>query len=107
MKTVLDETFWVKIYIAGPINVIEQTCRKMCLDIGLCVTVEPTKFIYTGGEETGAIVGMINYPRFPKLSIDILETADKLAEQLLEDTYQHSVLIMDPDKTKWITKREQ
>lgn len=31
---------------------------------GLCVTVTPTTFIFTGGEESGAAVGLINYPRF-------------------------------------------
>ena len=59
------ESYWVKIYIAGDIVQIEQICRQYCFHLGFCVTVTPTKFIYTGGEETGAEIGIMNYARFP------------------------------------------
>jgi len=98
-------TYWVKIYIAGPLSVIEQVCRRECMQ-GLCVTVEPTRFIYTGGEETGAVIGLVNYPRFPKEPAEIHETALKLAVAILDETYQDSVLIMAPDYTDWLSKRE-
>ena len=71
------------------------------------MTVEPTRFIYTGGEETGAVVGLINYPRFPSTPEAILFRARELAMRLLEATCQHSVLVMTPDQTQWISKREQ
>lgn len=100
-------TFWVKIYASGPIDEAEQIIRKDCLREGLCVTIEPTKFIYTGGEEFGYVVGLINYPRFPSSPEDITTRALNLASLLLEETYQHSVLIMTPIETVWITKREQ
>lgn len=100
------QTFWAKIYLSGSIEVAKQIIRKYCLDIGLCVTIEPTTFIYTGGEETGFVVGLINYPRFPMDFIEIKSKAFSLAHELLEGTYQHSVLIMLPDETTWITKRE-
>jgi len=99
-------TYWVKLYLSGPLDVIKQECRKECLT-GLCVTVEPTLFIYTGGEETGAVIGLLNYPRFPRTPEEITSIAAKLALQLLEATHQHSVLIVTPDFTKWITKRCQ
>lgn len=100
-----SETYTVKIYISGSIQVIEQVCREECLSVGLCVTVEPTKFIYTGGEENGAVIGLINYPRFPKDPIEIKRTSINLANRLLLATFQHSVLIMTPEKTEWITNR--
>jgi hypothetical protein len=99
-------TFWAKIYISGPIEIAEQIIRQECLRIGLCVTIEPTKFIYTGGEEDGYVVGLINYPRFPAKPEDITARAINLASLLLEGTYQHSILIMTPIDTTWITKRE-
>ena len=73
---------------------------------GLCVTIEPTKYIYTGGEELGYVVGLINYQRFPTDIQSIKMRAEDLAEKLLDGTYQHSVLIMYPDETLWITKRD-
>jgi hypothetical protein len=40
------------IYIAGPVAKIESVCRKFC-ERGMCVTVTPTTYIYTGGSEGG------------------------------------------------------
>lgn len=106
MKTFTEPTIQIRIYLSGPLSVIEQTCRRECLDEGLCVTVEPTRFIYTGGEETGAVVGLVNYPRFPTTMNDLKTRAKRLASRLLEDTAQHSILVISPDVTEWITKRE-
>ena len=106
MNTLTEETYTVRIYLSGPLHVIEQTCREECLDEGLCVTVDPTRFIYTGGEEVGACVGLLNYPRFPEDPLEINRRALNLANRLLCATCQHSVLIVRPDKTEWITKRE-
>lgn len=103
----LEKTFWAKIFISGPLDVIEHVCRRETLFEGLCVTVEPTKFIYTGGEETGAVVGLINYPRFPKNDDLILERATRLAYNLLVDTCQQSVLIMTPQETWWYSIRPE
>jgi len=102
-KTV--ETYWVKIYASGPIEIAKQIIRKDCLDEGLCVTIEPTLFIYTGGEEKGFVIGFVNYPRFPSNKKELLKRAKSIALKILEETHQHSTLIMAPDKTIWITKR--
>jgi hypothetical protein len=69
------------------------------------VTVDPTTYIYTGGEEAGAVVGLINYPRFPSTQAELEARANILAHKLLEDTKQHSVLIMTPTRSEWITVR--
>ena len=106
MTTKTEPTFWVRIYMSGPIEVARQTCRAECLREGLCVTIEPTLFIYTGGEETGFVVGLVNYPRFPATPEAITERARNLALLLLEATFQHSALLMAPATTEWITKRE-
>lgn len=105
MNQAIVETWWVKIYMSGPIEVAKQAIRINCLKEGLCVTVEPTTFIYTGGEEDGFVVGLINYPRFPAERGQISQRARQLALELLEATCQHSALIMTPLETEWITKR--
>ncbi len=101
------DTFWARIYMSGSIEVAKQVCREYCLEVGLCVTIEPTTFIYTGGEEAGFVVGLINYPRFPASEFQIEQRATHLMERLLEVTCQHSALLMMPGNTCWITKREQ
>lgn len=100
-------TGWARIYMSGPIEVAKQALRKECLREGLCVTVESTTFIYTGGEESGFVVGLINYPRFPSTQPDIDHRARRIANLLLEETHQHSVLIMSPLTSTWLTRRDQ
>ena len=107
MHNETSKTFWCKIYIAGPINEAKQIIRKECLREGLCVNITSTDFIYTGGEEVGYVVELINYPRFPKSEDEIYRRAIALSQLLLEGTYQHSILIMTPSLTQWISKREQ
>lgn len=107
MVTANCDTFQVRLYLSGPIEVAKQIIRQECLREGLCVTIEPTTFIYTGGEETGYVVGLINYPRFSSDSTTLILRARKLLHLLLEGTFQHSGLLMTRDETEWVTKRTQ
>lgn len=102
-----SDTWWVRLYAAGPIDIAKQTIRKFCLEVGLCVNIYPTEYIYTGGEETGYVVELINYPRFPVHAYELEETGAALANRLLDDTFQHSILWMDPSTTTWISKRKE
>lgn len=106
MRNESVKTFWANIFIAGSHVQAAQICRQFCLDVGLCVTLEPTTFIYTGGEEAGVRIGLINYPRFPATPEAILEKARALAERLVEGLCQHSYSIVTPDETHWVTRRE-
>lgn len=106
MKQVGSTTYWVKIYIAGPIEVAKQIIRREAKREGLCVTIEPTTYVYTGGEEEGYVVGLINYPRFPAGNGAIWARAEALANMLREETFQSSYTIMDPTQTVWVTDRE-
>lgn len=101
------DSYWVKIYIAGPIEVAKQIIRREAKAQGMCVTIEPTTYVYTGGEEVGYVVGFINYPRFPASPDDIWARADKLAETLKQETYQSSYTIMDPNKSFFVTDRKE
>jgi hypothetical protein len=107
MNLVEQKTYWVKIYISGPLDIISQICRRECMKEGLCVTIEPTTFIYTGGQEFGVVIGLINYPRFPKEPEEIFARANNLALTLLDETFQNSVLIMSQDNTLWISRYEK
>jgi len=73
-------TYSVFIHIAGKIDIIEKVCSEYCSRIGLCVTVTPTNYIYKNGQELGAKIGFINYPRFPDKCENIIDKAEELAE---------------------------
>lgn len=104
MRKIECKTFWVKIYSSGPIDVAKNIIRVDVLLKGLCVTIDPTVYIYTGGEETGFVVGLLNYPRFKTKKNEILKRSLCLALKLLNGCFQRSILIETPEKTIWITK---
>ena len=93
------------IFIAGDIDQAKQVCREHCFEVGLCVTIEPVTYIYTGGEEEGVRVGLINYPRFPATEDQIAEKARCLADRLMRRLCQHSYSIVGPDETGWFSRR--
>jgi hypothetical protein len=107
MKTLTERTHQIRLYLSGPIDVAKQILRWECLDEGLCVTIEPTTFIYTGGEEAGYVVGLLNYPRFPSSPAKLSKRAREVMYALLEGTHQHSALMVGPTFSEWVTKREQ
>lgn len=104
--TAIVETIRFDIFMAGDIEQAKHVCREYCFKQGLCITVEPVSFIYTGGEEAGFRVGLINYPRFPTTEAKLHETATALATSLLYSLYQHSYSIVGPRETEWFTRRE-
>lgn len=106
MKTITAPTNVIRLYLSGPIEVAKQVLREECMREGLCITVEPTTFIYTGGEEAGYVVGLLNYPRFPSDPNKLADRALAIATLLMERTFQHSALIVAPDETNWLTSRE-
>lgn len=99
LNTKSCQTFRATIHMAGDVTTIKQICREYCFNIGLCVTVNPTSYIYTGGEEQGAIIGLINYPRFESTPDVVFKKAEDLAEILIDRCYQKSFTIVTDDKT--------
>lgn len=93
------------IFIAGDLEQAKQVCREYCFEVGLCVTVEPVAYIYTGGEEAGVRIGLINYPRFHSTAADIQEKATSLADLLMIRLCQQSYSLMGPESTTWFSRR--
>lgn len=105
MKTTDVPTFWARIFIAGNLATVKATCQTYCDEVGLCVTVERSHYIYTDGNERGAVIGLINYPRFPSTPEEIFERAEKLALRVMEACEQRSFSIMTPAFTRWYNNR--
>jgi len=77
----------------------EIICQEYCNYEGYCVTVTPTQFIYAGGQEEGCIVGLIQYPRFPKEENEIRDIAIHLAKIFIKRLGQLRVSVVCSDKT--------
>ena len=99
------KTFNAKIFIAGPIEQAKQILRKEMFKGG-CVNIYPTHYIYRGGEESGYVVELINYPRFPKDEDELKISAISLANELLEETFQGSYTIQFTDETYFFSRRD-
>lgn len=104
----------VSIFIGGEfeLRLAKMVCRDFCdrekekFGRGLCVTVTPTTYIYTGGEAEGIVVGLINYPRFPLEPGQLQATANALAEDLRLKLGQTSFTTQTPDVTYWSSLRD-
>lgn len=107
MKRAEATSYPVSIFIAGSVWEAETICRDYCDAVGLCVTVTETAYCYTGGEEAGVIVGLINYPRFPSTPDAIWQRAEELAARLCTGLKQESYTIQAPDRTMWVSHRAE
>jgi hypothetical protein len=106
MKTTRAKTHVIKIYIAGDKQTARQFLQKYVMD-GACVSISDEEYIYTMGNETGIVVNLINYPRFPKEPYELLNQAHELAEQLIEELHQGSCTIVDYNgESHFISRRE-
>ena len=104
-----EPTYTVRLFMAGDIEHAKRLLRAECYppNEGLCVTVEPTTFIYTGGEEAGFVVGFVNYPRFPSEPGRLFARAQEVAGRLIPALCQWSALLVAPDKTAWLNARPE
>lgn len=106
MKSV--ETITAKIYLGlregytneiHSIDELKNLLQKYVNEKSYCVTITKTNFIYKNGGEKGAIIGLINYPRFPSTKKEIKRKAEEIAK-LCKDKYkQNRVSIEYQDRT--------
>lgn len=98
-------SFPISIFMAGDVRDAQKYCQLYCNDIGLCVTVTPTTYVYTGGSEEGFVVGLINYPRFPATMDALTDRAIDLAQELMRQLGQESFSVQTPCVTHWFSRR--
>ena len=107
MQKTSCDTYWCKIFISGNPDWIRRVCQEYAHSYPICVTVTPTTYVYTGGEEQGVEIGLINYPRFPSESQDKLtERALHLGHTILNKTFQGSFSVMTPERTILFDRRD-
>lgn len=83
---------------------LEEVLQPICNE-GLCVCVIPCSYIYKNGRETGAIIRLINYPRFPSNLGSIKEKAIEIAKELKNCFKQYRISIQAPDLTYMIENK--
>lgn len=96
----------IKTGITKSLQDVYDFIEDHCYNVGECLTITPTRFIYTKGFEDGVIIGFINYPRFPKDKSVIESNAINLATKLMFKMEQCRVSITTPDRTYMLTNNE-
>lgn len=105
MKKLKCPTYTAEVFIAGDISVAKQLLREYCLQ-GFCVSIEPVNYIYTMGEESGFVVRIINYPRFPRTQEEIKQKGIELGELLIKGLHAGSCSVVCTDETIFLSRRE-
>lgn len=95
-------TYTVTIHMAGDIDTARRRLLREVYEHGLCVTIAPQSFIYTGGEEAGFAVGFVNYPRFPSQPKELWARAREIAFLLIDACCQRTALVVASDRTEWL-----
>jgi len=93
LKRVAGDSFTARIFVAGDYQVAKEVCREYVVT-GVCVQIKECDYIFTGGQESGVEVTLINYMRFPSCPEAITEEAILLAEQLIIRLHQLSASVV-------------
>lgn len=107
MKRIEVLTYTALIYVGGDWRKAERIARAFCDEVGLCVTVEALRYVYTDGACWGVRVGLINYARFNAEPRTIFAKAERLALLLIEGLGQESASIVASDRTVWLSQRPE
>lgn len=95
----------ISLFVTG--QGVEEAVQKYCNEVGLCVTVTETNYIFTGGSEKGYIIGLINYPRFPREKKELVRVAKDLGYYLIEKCNPSGSFTMQTrDYTSFFSNRE-
>lgn len=104
MKHMVCSSFAISLFVTG--ENITEACQEYCDNNGLCVTITETNYVFTGGSEKGYIIGLINYPRFPKNNYELMFIAEDLGHFLMKKCNpQGSYTLQTPNYTHFITNR--
>lgn len=93
----------------GYVHSLEEVldiCQEFVDEKKECVTITPTQFVYTQGNEPGVIVGFIMYPRFPRSEEEIENRAVELGKILLNKLRQNRLTITTPFKSIMLKNKE-
>lgn len=83
-----------------------NVCRNYCDKVGLGVTITENRLVYTGGEEPGLTIGLINYPRFPRPNSEVLMHGFALAEKLLIALKQERLTVVETPGEAFLIDRD-
>ena len=99
----------VRIWMAGDYDQAKQVCREYCSQVGACFALTKTDYVYSGGEECGFCIYLINYARFPtnqdELVLQGRAIGDLLLKRLNQGSYSLEEYGVSNGRTRLISRR--
>jgi len=96
---------WARIHIASEYDLAKKCLMDFC-DSGFCVSLSRCDYIYKYGVESGIVVGLIDYPRFPKTQEEISSIARDIAQKLCVNTNQGIYTVELPTGNEFYSRRD-
>ncbi len=81
-------------------------CYRYCERCRVGLTIAENTFVYPGGQEPGLVVSLINYPRFPKTNVEVLQAAIALADELLFALDQERLTVVEIPGETFLVERD-
>lgn len=102
----IGKTYTLRLYMAGIYEDARRILAQYCAKNGDCFAITPTDYVYSGGIESGFVVTLISYPRFPRSPDELGAVMNEVANLLMEELGQGSYTIEAPEGTKFISRRK-
>lgn len=83
-----------------------SVCYRYCEQERIGLTITETAFVYPGGQEPGLVVSLINYPRFPRQNVEVLQIALKVADELLFVLDQERMTVVEIPGETFLVERD-
>jgi len=103
----VEPAWWARVYVGGNLQAAEMVCRNACFPHGLCITLEPTLYIFAGGTESGVVAGLIQYPPFSEESSILRQKAIELGKAIAEACCQWSFTVVTPSECIYYSRRKK
>lgn len=116
ISSIIKRSYSVRIFVGTqdgysgnftPVEYIKSRLQEFMDNAGGCVTVTETEFIYTGGNEKGVIIEIINYPRFGTSRKKLWKVAEVIASNLMIELNQYRVSMQDHRKVMMLCNDEK
>ena len=112
MKRKENNTYEIKLYIGSKegyngeefskedlVAAIQGFQHELTLDHAMPVRISPTSYMFDNYYEEGWEIGLINYPRKPRSTIELTRFMERLASFLLEKFKQNRITVVHPNAT--------
>jgi hypothetical protein len=84
-----------------------SVCYNYCQRAKMGLMVFDTSFMHPGGQESGMVISIANYPRYPTKNSTVLQHALALAEELMRVLDQERLTVVEVPGETFLVERHK